>query len=246
MENSELMYKQLRDLFSGKEPKRDSISKGIATEKIVNSLVSDVVSPFKQELDVTVGKNEFDGEVQIGKGKTILYEIQLGTPARYVYNRILEIVKSRYFTKKTYILIIAQSFMHEDKLRIEELCERIRPNKTAVRFIDFETLIALHKFSHKIEKPDPRDTRTLKRLFFEKLFEGRPIITEELFSNALSFAEEAYPLEISVGSAARLQIVTIREEYEERIRRLEQMAQELLGEIRALRMDLHNRGAENK
>lgn len=234
------MYDRLRGLYSKEETKQDSISKGLAIEKIVNRLMADVVSPYAPKLDMTYGTNRFDGGVSLGRGKTLLYEIHLGSIPWFSYSHIFEAIMDAHLVRRTYILNIAYSFSEQDRKKIEELIHRIRTASTKVCFIDYETLMALHKFSNRIDKEDIGDLRKVKVLFLEKLFMSSGLISSSIFEGALAYAEDRYSSEVESAKAKHPQTVVLEEPLvaEERLRRLEEMAQNLLYEIRGLKDEL--------
>jgi|GEM_PF-1296414 len=189
MENREELYKNLENLYSGKDGRYDSVSRGYEIEKLVKLLMNDIVSPLKHKLNVRIGKNEFDGEVIIGKRKLILYDIFVGNLSRFRYERFSYLVRTAYFPRKTYFLIIARSFSKQDKERIQELTERIATKKVKLCFIDYKVLISLHRFSSKMKVEHvEKYLKTVKSLFLEKLFESDSITHESLFDSALSYA----------------------------------------------------------
>ena len=240
MENSELLYDKLRDLYSKEGTRQDSISKGLAIEKIVNRLMADVVSPYDLKLDMVYGKNRFDGGVSLGRGKILLYEIYLGSIPWFDYNLIFETIMGIHFLRRTYLLNIAYSFSEQDRIRIQELVNRIRTSSIKVCFVDYETLMTLHKFSNRIHKEDSGDTRKAKVLFLEKLFESSGLVSSSIFEDALVYAEDHYSFEVGSARAEYSQSVILEEPLvaEERLGKLEEMAQNLLDKIRELKDEL--------
>jgi len=200
MERNEESYEKLKQLYS-RRIEYDSFSKGYEIEKLVNSLIGEIVSPYKQDFEAKTGKYVFDGWVKIGGGRSIYYEIHSGNLSAFRYERLLDFVRSTYFPRKTYLLIIARSFSDKDEERIEKLVNSIRTNKIKLGFMGFEELISLHRFSSNLQTRTPdKELKTLKKLFLEQLFEYRPIINKRLFDEALTSARQHFNIrEIKVA-----------------------------------------------
>ena len=243
MRGNEEIYTRLRNLYSGKDIAYDSFRKGRAIEELVNSLIKDIVNPCSQELHMRYGKHEFDGEVVLGKGNTILYEIYGGSLSMFRFNNLLDIARSTYFPKtRTYLVNIARRFSKLDRERIYELTERIATSKVKLCFMDYEVLISLHRFSADIQADNAeRGLKTMKRLFLSKLFDSDSIINKKLFQSALSFAKNRYRFEIPARARpaylpARIPIDL--KLLERRMTDMEKLLLEALSEIRQMRKEL--------
>jgi len=241
LEEWERTYANLRDIYSGKDKKYDSLGKGREIEKLVNLIMTDIAKPLTQKLNLRLGKHEFDGEVVLGKGKTVLYEIYLGNLSGFRYDSILDLVRSTYFPrKKTYFLNIARSFSAEDEARIHKLVEKLVTKKVKLCFIDHNVLISLHQFSSKMEVDDAeKGLKIMKRLFLGALFESDSIIREDLFDSAFSFAKDRYFFEIQEPSVAFGAGLATPRRYEQRLQELESLLKDALNEIRELRRDIN-------
>lgn len=243
MEQWEIKYDELRNLYSKVDTKLDSIGKGIATERIINDLLRDIAKPYKIDLNITLGKSEFDGRIALGPAKNILYEIELGVLPKFKYYRILSDIPKAHFPGKTYFLIIAYRFSQDDKIRIEELTHSVYQTYASVSFMDYETLIALHKFAPKINANDEQELKLKKRLFLERLFQSTAMVTQSYFSGAISYAEERLLNKYSASKPITTQQALIIQSgrYVERIEKLERITRELLNEIQALKDYIRNK-----
>jgi ribosomal protein S27AE len=233
-------YKKLIELYSDQQkPAIDSIRKGYEIEKLVNSLLRELASPLRQEENVVVGKKEFDGEIRIGEGRTIFYEIFSGNLSKFRYQSLLDLARTTRFPYKAYLLIIARSFSKKDKLRILELTEKMTPEGVKICFIDHKMLISLHRFIiNRMTKYKDKDLIIIKRLFLLNLLERNSIIHKRFFDSALSSALNQYQFEISkpiidyVSPQRRLIS-------EESLQSLENMLNIVLHEIQDLRNEMN-------
>jgi hypothetical protein len=224
------LYKTLKELYS-EISKTGIVHKGFEIERIVNQLLADIAKPFTQKIEVKYGTRRFDGEIFIGAGTTILYEVFGSNLSNFRYESLLSSVRATYFPYKTYLMIIARSFSQKDAAMIEYLTRQVVTEKVKVSFLSQETLIALHSFASDMEaKHTDKDSATLKRLFLIDLLETGGIIHEKSFSHAESFTLRRYEFEkqeFNVDYAALAG--------NERLSRLEQLLDSLLGEVHDIR-----------
>ena len=187
-------YEALRNLYSEKEAKYDSFSKGYEIEKLVHFLIEDLATPLTHKSRVRIGKHEFDGQVLLGRGKSIFYEIYIGYLSKFRYDRLLDLARTTYFPYgRNYLLIVAREFSNQDKKRIEKLTGKIATEKMRLCFMDYEVLISLHRFSSNIQTKIPKkELREIKKLFLEQLFKYYPIINERMFDEALTSAKQQF------------------------------------------------------
>jgi hypothetical protein len=238
-------YNELRSLYSKVDTKQDSISKGIATEKIVNELLCDIVKPYRQDINFSTGDRRFDGRIVLGQTRSILYEIELGVLPKFKYYRILNDVSRGKFFGKNFFLIIAYKFAEDDKTKMEELIDNSYRYDSPVSFMDYETLIELHEFVSRIESENEQELKFIKKLFLERLFQTAAIIDKSCFLTALSNAKERASIKFNKSEPALSQNVIVQSsKYDERLDRLEQIARNLLEEIQALKYDLKNKERE--
>jgi len=209
---------------------------------LISVLIAEIVSPYKQESQVKIGKHVLDGRVKIGRGRSILYEIFVGNLSAFRYDSLLDLVDSMYLPRRTYFLVIARSFSEKDKERIHNLTRMIEMKKVKkMCFLDYEVLISLHRYCSDIDFSSLReDLKTLKRLFLENLFEYSPIVHEESFERVLIYARQQYDLIMAPAlKAPGLEIpAKLEERYEideRKLRDLEELLEKALHEIRALR-----------
>lgn len=247
MNRDEDIYTKLRNLYSGKDASYGSLRKGKEIEELVNSLIKDIVTPFDQKLRVRLGKHEFDGEVVLGRGYTLLYEVFGGSLSRFRFDNLFDVARNTYFPRRrTYLLTMARAFSKRDRERIHILNEKMLTTKVKLCFMDCEVLISLHRFSSYIQADNAeKGLKTMKRLFLSKLFESTTIINRKFFQSALSFAKNRYPFEIMepAHAYARAGIgFEIEPTYtllEDRLAALEKLILEALEEIRQLRRGMH-------
>lgn len=242
MNRDEKIYTKLRNLYSGKDITYGSLRKGKEIEELVNSLIKEIVNPFGQKLRVRLGKHEFDGEVMLGKGHTLLYEIFGGSLSRFRFDNLFDVARNTYFPRRrTYLLSIARTFSKRDRERIYKLDEKMVTTKVKLCFMDYEVLISLHRFSSDIQADSAeKGLKIMKRLFLSRLFDSATIINRKFFQSALSFAKNRYPFEIreTVDVYATSRIIR-SELFEHRLAALERLILETLEEIRQLRKDMH-------
>lgn len=245
MNRDEETYTRLRNLYSGKDITYGSLRKGKEIEELVNSLIKDIVNPFDQKLRVRFGKHEFDGEVVLGKGYALLYEIFGGSLSRFRFDNLFDIARNTYFPRRrTYLLSIARTFSKRDRERIHKLDEKMLQTKVKLCFMDYEVLISLHRFSSDIQGDRAeRGLKIIKRLFLSRLLDSATIINRNLFQSALSFAKNRYSSEVLVAmdayARAPSRIIMEPGLYEDRLEALEKLILEALEEIRQLRKDMH-------
>jgi hypothetical protein len=241
MDSAKQSYDKLREFSSGKEIPYDSLKKGYEIEKLVNLLIKEIVSPLAQKTRVKIGKSEFDGEVRIGN-KTMLYQTFAGSLSKFRYRGFLDLLRATYFPYKTYVLIIAQSFSHDDKTMIEDLVERMVTDKVKVSFIDYEVLISLHEFSSVIPtKHRDKDLKAIKKLFLEYLLSLDSIVNRKSFDKALCTALDRLPFEIQEPAAHGAESPGTWRITEQRLRNLENTVDRILREIQNLRRELRSK-----
>lgn len=250
--NKETTYERLRILGSSSEPSLDSISRGHAIEEAVNSLLASITKPFSQILNVTIGKYQFDGEIALSRGKTILYEVSFGRLSEFRYEKFIDAARGARFFKKAYFLMIANDLSKTDVTDLRKSVHSLTPGRR-VCFIDYETLISLDKFAWKMEAENSdKDLKLVKRSFLEELFESDIIVSEQSFINALSNALNQYAYEkqnvprryLEDQSNAHADSSTFSIEkaslFGQRLDELENTMQKLLSQIRSIREELQN------
>jgi hypothetical protein len=190
-----MMYERLRILGSSSEANFDSISRGKAIEETVNSLLASITKPLSQTLNATIGKYQFDGEIAISRGKTILYEVTFGRLSAFRYEKFIHAASSAYFFKKAYFLMIVNDLSDTDVMGLRKLAESLTSGRR-VCFMDYETLISLDMFVLKMESENSaKDLKLVKKLFLEELFQSDVILSEPCFRDALSHTLDQYAKE---------------------------------------------------
>ena len=248
--DKETTYERLRILGSSSEPSLDSISRGHAIEEAVNSLLASITKPFSRTLNVTIGKYQFDGEIAISRGKTILYEVSFGRLSEFRYEKFISAASSAYFFKKAYFLMIVNDLSKTNVMGLRKLAQSLTSGRR-VCFIDYETLISLDKFVWKMESENSdKDLKLVKRLFLEELFQSDVIVSEPCFRNALSHALNQYAYKnqsvqrvyLEDRSIAQAHSLTLSPEkaslYGQRLDELENTVHQLLSQIRSMREEL--------
>jgi len=242
------LYVKLERLYAGKATGYDSLSRGYEIEKLVSRLIREIASPLRVKSAARYGKHEFDGEVAIGRQRSILYEIFTGGLSEFRYESLLSLVRSIYFPRRVSLLIIARDFSYEDEERIDKLVDRVVTDEVNMRFMSHETLISLHRFCSSLEIDPSKDLKITKRLFLQALVDiDVRIISEDLFAEAIEYAENRYYFELQepLGDrypVARQRTLAERHLSDHQFQRLESTLERLLHEIGELRRDLREYG----
>jgi hypothetical protein len=254
MEEWEEAYSKLTGLYSREDTNYgETMTKGHEIEKIVDTLIQDLVKPFNQKIRVKYGENEFDGEVVLGKGKSMLYEIYSQPFLGFRYDSLLSRIRNTYFSRsRTYFLVITKS-LEKNEEKVSTLTQKImkETDKVKLVFMDYNALISLHRFVSSNLRDADLDLKTVKFLFFTKLFEDNTVLNADLFSAAMSSARDEYSVQIqkyepsAFSPAARIppQQVIIEESkreisIEEELHELEKLLMHAIDEIRRLRRNL--------
>jgi hypothetical protein len=218
----------------------DSLSKGYQIEKVVNLLIQEIASPLIQKKNVVIGKNEYDGEIFLGKGKTLLYEIFAGNLSSFRYQSLLDLLRETYFPYKTYLLIIARSYSSADRKIIGTLGEKIISSKVTLCFMDYRTLISLHRFSSNIQKENVVEhLKIIKRLFLEYLLSSESIISETSLKKSLSMAMNRMPFELQEVYAHAPSLPSSSRISAQFLQNLEDKMSQILHELQMLRVDVN-------
>jgi hypothetical protein len=144
-------------------------------------------------------------------------------------------------TTKSLFLFIAYGISNKGKEFLEDLKEK----GVSVSFIDFENLIALHKFvrnSGSFKVDNSWELKAKKQYFLEDLL-GHSVINEPLFvkadSKAISCFEESRQSDLQIIETSsrreKAEIFLREEDYQRRLDKLEFLARSLLNEIQALK-----------
>jgi hypothetical protein len=224
------MYAELRDLYS-KESAFDSISKGLAIENIIRTLLSDITTPLLQYAEATFYNYRFDGVITLERGSDILYEIELGYLPEYKFNGLIKKLFELNIQTRFFVLLIAYGFSDEEKMLAEKWSQE---SHFFISFLDYETLIALHQFvTTKIQSESNKGLRVKKKYFLKYLLEDNRTITQSEFEKALQDTERF--LNRSKQEPIEQHQKGLSQEYDQRLENLEEMARKLLFEIQALK-----------
>ncbi len=238
MDNAEELYDKLRKLSSGEEASYDSLNKGTEIERIVTRFMEEIASPLTHERTIAIGKKSFDGGIRIGH-KTILYQISAGNLSAFRYRILLDMLGSTYFPFDTYVLTIAQSFSPNDRKLVYGLFEKVVSHKVRASFIDYDTLISLHRFSSEILKRHAdEDLKAIKRLFLESVLNWNLIVSKKSFDKALSKALDRLPFEKQEPTSHEIQIADTYRMTDWRFDTLENKIDVILAEVQKLRSEL--------
>lgn len=232
-------YEKLRQLYSEKEVSYDSLTKGREIENLVESLMREIASPLVLKTDVRIGSSAFDGEIHVGNGDIILYEVLVGRLSTFRYRSLLNLVRSTYFPQKTYILIITRSLSHNDKKSIAALTSETKTYGARFAFVSHKELISLHKFCVKMnEKFKEVKMRKVKKLFLELILGSEQIVKHESFTKYLNLAikrSSSEPIQSVVIAEPKYLITQTKDSrVYEQIRQLADIIDELVPRMRKL------------
>jgi len=96
---SEELYRKLKRLYCEEDGEIDNLSRGLEIQKLVNLMIRDLASPLRQELNVTIQKNMFDGKIAINKEKILLYKTYMDNIPERTYKSLLDKVRISDFPK---------------------------------------------------------------------------------------------------------------------------------------------------
>lgn len=239
------LYNELWDLYQGKKESPDSINKGERIAEIIYSLLDDIAYPLPVSKEQRIGNLIFDGEINLGTGHKAFFDIHIGSFSIFRYFNSFETGLNNLFSNKNHLIYIAHDFPKTENKYLNEIIKQDSAKPT-ITFIDYSTLISLHKFNEErimSARQHKGHMRQLKKLFLQNLFNSaRPQLSVISFNESIVHAEDSITEKIkseskySDVSQERQNVYIIEEQdFEERLRRVEELADLLFKEIRALR-----------
>lgn len=240
---AEDLYKDLDRLYSNKGIENYRADEGLKIRKIVNLIIREIVNPLSQKLNVAVANNTFDGEIIIDDVHTFLYEIDVDNLSSREYERLVDMTRAIGHQGKTCLLIVTREISDTDRRIVDSLKERVDPVKMTMVFIEYKSLISLHRFCSGIQIDHAvEELRIFKKLFLENLLKSNAIMSQELFESAWYLALDGFYRELQ--SPYRGQRSTHPRISQQRLQRLERMLHDMLNEVRELRKEIRSEIAE--
>jgi hypothetical protein len=240
------LYEQIRDLSSRKKGYGDAFSAGPVLESLVGQILREIVAPFDLEHDSRVHDSGFDWRLELGRSRTVLFEVVLGSIASFRLKKFVDIasLSSDVSRKRLNFVAIGKSLEESDDWYSK--MDRLRELGTNVVFLDFETLFSLHQFT-LVRKPsvDSGSNKRYKRDFLESLFSTSGRISDDHFTRADTSARSS--LERVKGAASiRLNEEPLIDRQEAKLRMTLELLQEIDRKLNVLIEDVERLKAVGK
>lgn len=142
------IYQQLEELYTRREAKSDSFTISTQLEGLVGTLLKDIVRPFGLTHQPRIAEYAFDWSAELDGSAVAFFELMVGDLSQSRIRRILDVAASLtsvYSATTVFLVSIGRNIAPSEHELLESKQERLRSLAAHFTFMDYRSLIKIHR-----------------------------------------------------------------------------------------------------